>query len=386
VDCIQAQAIISEAIDRSPVDAAVLEMAKEHCRTCPSCAVYVRALNEVKSAPLPAPPADLADRIVAAVRAEAEANVHAESEPTPEGETRATEIEAVELESAPQWQSVPDASVPAVAELRPHVAPLVTEIPVAEIASRVSVGSSPLDRRRTYAWLGAAAVVLVAVGVLGALGVMKLVGTGSRTAVQTSQMAATAPAEPQASAGGAAPQTESTTERAGVAAVPSTVATAPAGEYVVLAGIAYLHSGPADLTVAQVPNVGTMRLAFSSGKTPTMRTVYAKDAKQRIYIQDDSQVLQSFDVVTRTYQGVTYSLRARDIDTLGTWPQMPVDIQTPTSPNGSPVFALDSESTSSAPVYHRTGSSAKQGIAIPPNTPPPDPAAGNPSWTWWMPL
>ena len=34
MDCLTAQSLISEAIDREPLDAARLAEAKEHCRTC----------------------------------------------------------------------------------------------------------------------------------------------------------------------------------------------------------------------------------------------------------------------------------------------------------------------------------------------------------------
>jgi hypothetical protein len=96
-------------------------------------------------------------------------------------------------------------------------------------------------------------------------------------------------------------------------------------------------------------------------------------------------VLQSFDVVTRTYQGTTYSLRSTTLQSIGAWPTLPAGIQTPASADGSPYFVLDSGATSDTPVYHRVGATARQGIAIPPNTMPPDTANGNPYWTWWAP-
>ena len=384
MDCIQAQAIISEAVDHSPIDAAVLEAAKEHCRTCPECGAYVRALNDVKRAPLPAPPMDLADRIIEAVRAEARASRSA-------ADVAASAADGAQFGTrvgAPDGTSelpAADAGTQALAGAQPDIAPSVSTRHATPISGGMSVGRSALDRRRTYAWLGAAAVVLVAVGVLGALGVMRLVGGGSRSTSLTTEMASTAPAEPKMAASGQAPEADLTGGQSGAARVPSAASSATAGEYVVLSGIVFQHSGPADLAVDQIPTIGTMRLASSPTQTATMRTVYAKDAAHRIYIADDSQVLQSFDVVTRDYQGITYLLRARDISALGTWPQLPADIQAPTSPDGSPVFTLDSRATSSTPVYHRTGSTAKQGIAIPPNTPAPDPASGNPNWTWWAP-
>ncbi len=80
MDCIQAQSVVSETLDGSPVDAAVLEAAKAHCRECEQCTQYVRTLSAVRRATPPAPPADLADRIMTAIRAEAAAQDAAELE------------------------------------------------------------------------------------------------------------------------------------------------------------------------------------------------------------------------------------------------------------------------------------------------------------------
>jgi hypothetical protein len=70
MDCLEAQAAISEALDGAAPDAEVLDAAKQHCRECADCASFVSALNVVKRAPLPEPPGDLADRVMVAVRSE----------------------------------------------------------------------------------------------------------------------------------------------------------------------------------------------------------------------------------------------------------------------------------------------------------------------------
>ena len=85
MDCIQAQAVVSETLDGSPVDAAVLEAAKAHCRECAQCAQYVRALSAVRRAVPPAPPADLADRIMT------------RSGPRPQRRRRPAALEAAQL-------------------------------------------------------------------------------------------------------------------------------------------------------------------------------------------------------------------------------------------------------------------------------------------------
>ena len=71
MDCNEAQSVISDALDGVTQDAATLEDAKQHCRDCHDCTEFVRALNLVKRAPLPEPPADLVERAMAGVRAEA---------------------------------------------------------------------------------------------------------------------------------------------------------------------------------------------------------------------------------------------------------------------------------------------------------------------------
>jgi hypothetical protein len=389
MDCLQAQAIISEAIDRSPVDAAVLEAAKEHCRACPDCAGYIRALNDVKRAPLPEPPADLADRIMAAVRAEAEtaAAPVVATDDTPEMLAESVALAAA-LEGALDAPAAtdlvaeqPGAETPSAADVAVAMATAAASRPAGQLAGRISVGNEAHDRRRTYAMLGTAAAVLVIVGAVSALGIMRLVGGGSQSAstgtVASMQLAPAASevakTATQDAAAGAAPT------------APAAATTATAG-YVVFGGIVYERVGPSSATVGSVPNVGTIRLAYSADKTPTLRTVYASDPKTAIYIPGDSQVLDSFTIVTRTFAGKTYAMHARDITALGSWPQLPLGMQTPTSADGSPVFTSDSASTTGTPVFHRLGSTSAQGIAIAPGTLSADPAGGNPNWTWWQPL
>ena len=394
MECIQAQAIVSEAIDHSPVDAAVLEAVKEHCRTCPECSAYVRALNDVKRAPLPAPPADLADRIMAAARAEAAADA-APAIPLAAEDGALMAAENVALAAALGGSLEPTSSGPAeehdalaavaraADDLPPSPGTQTAPWPTTSPSGRLTVGRGPLDRRRTYAWIGVAAVALIAVSVVGALSVMRLASSGSKATTTATELSAPSFADQQA-AKTAAPQAER--QRAAGAATPTTTTpSANTAEYVSFGGLVYQRQGPATVTIGQVPIVGSMRLAFSSAQAPSMRSVYANDAATTIYIADDARVLQSFEAVTRTYNGTTYKLRGQDIATFGTWPQLPLGMQIPATPDGSPMFELDSRVASGQAVYHRAGSSAAQGIAIPPNTPAPDRANNNPNWTWWTP-
>ena len=70
MDCIHAQRMVSAALDGDAVDAAELEAAKDHCRECSECVRFVHALAVAKRVGSPTPPADLSDRIIAAVAAD----------------------------------------------------------------------------------------------------------------------------------------------------------------------------------------------------------------------------------------------------------------------------------------------------------------------------
>ena len=64
---------------------------------------------------------------------------------------------------------------------------------------------------------------------------------------------------------------------------------------------------------------------------------------------------------------------------------MPPPMQPPANPDGAPQFQPAGTSMG-VTAYVQSGTTADAGIAIGPNTPATDPAAGNPNWTWWTPL
>ncbi len=70
MECLEAQRIVSERLDRDEVDTALLEKAKEHCRSCDECGAFVRTLATLRMMPLPEPPAELTERIMEAVQTE----------------------------------------------------------------------------------------------------------------------------------------------------------------------------------------------------------------------------------------------------------------------------------------------------------------------------
>lgn len=414
MECIEAQSIVSEVLDGNPVDAAVLEAAKAHCRQCPQCAAYVRALNAVRRAPLPTPPDDLADRIMATIRAEAAAAEQAErvraeqaaaattlraAETTPhdeapaEGGSRAgREMTATEraLEAAAAAIAAREgrsgtkqdaAGTAAAADQTPSPSGAPPS------SKRFSVELFPTDRREIFALVGAAAAVVLVLTVGLALGIMRSVNNGSRAATTagSTNIAAPSVSEPNAAAEKSA-TTGGAQDLSAGASMEGTPTAAATNLYAVLGGAVYVHSGQSDRTMAQLQRSGQIPFTFDASQAPITRTVYTDTTKRFIYIEDDAKVLQRFNAVIRQYKSTTYQLQSADITSFGGWPALPSQIPAPSAADGAPVFQLDGQDAAGINVYHRLGSDARTGIAIGPGTPPDDPAAGDPNWTWWVPI
>ncbi len=351
MDCLQAQAIISEALDRSPVDTDVLEAAKAHCRECADCGRFVRALAVVHRAPAPEPPADLADRVMSALVIDV-ARKRAEALNAPE-------------------------------QARDENAPLPADAPLNVEALRMRM-RDPRARRQLVIWASAAAVVFVAAGMFAVTGVRQILVPsiseqggltyGGQDAATTEQRATDDPFA------GSPPVAES----APGAGAESTAIVSVAPDYVVLNGYVYRNSGPsAGIDPAALETLGTVSSALATGKAPTSRTALGNRSDlSRIHVEaDESDTYLTFDRVTRSYEGGAYSLRSKDIAAFGEWPTLPSEIAAPLREDGSPTFTPLTDS-----VYRLATGGPEQGIAIPPNSPSSDPAAGNPNWTWWAPL
>ena len=329
MDCIQAQSIISEALDRSPVDAALLEEAKAHCRDCPQCGQYVRALNALRHASPPRAPSGLADRITATIRAEAAAQQQASADVA--GSAAAAAVLAGTLGAAEAGARVEGAGAAADA---PSVAAVdVTEtagrredasldsvprdVAPAHAAStdsaRLSVGRGPVDRRRLVAWGSAAAVLLVVLGVTGALGIMQLVGDdgGTRTASEDAAMSAAPEAvAPKATADAGAGSGAGATS---VAPPNQTGPSTTPNLYVVYDGYAYVLQGPATQSKSGLKDAGKVRMTFDATAPPVPRSVYTGGEADTVYIENDDGELQRFATVNRSYLGKVYRLQsARD--------------------------------------------------------------------------
>jgi hypothetical protein len=363
MECLDAQAAISEALDGATSDAAALEAAKQHCRECVECAAFVRALTVVKRAPLPQPPADLTARVMAAVRREAAAD-------------RAT----AEHATAKAVSAVDSGAGGAVSM---HGATYATDsIPTQADEPSVVPISQRLSRSRpgaVAAWIGVAALLVVGFGTVGVMGVRLI----SQPQATRSAVVALDSSSSRPNVGGAAPAQPPAAESA-PAAVAQGGAVSSASNYIIFNGTAYRLVGPSTLSRSQVRQLGSAMTSLE-GSNPRTRDVLGASDPAMVYVVDDQGQLLEFGRVVRTFQGRTYQLRSGQMTTVDTWPVLPSEIATPTSSDGAPTFVAVGADPSGAMIYRQASSTTAQGIALAPGTPANDPAGGSPNWTWWTP-
>ena len=360
MDCIEAQSAISAAVDRAPVDSFVLEDAKNHCKACPACGAFVRTLSAAKRSPLPQPPSDLPDRIMAAVRAEALAD--------------RLSAEAAARADVDRGSAASKAATAGDANMLSHPS-------LALIFARK-------NRRQLAIWGSAAAVLLVLAGVAAVNGVREITGADS-----TSNMLVVDAGSSTGAPTAAVPESAGAAAKTATGSVSgTTLGSAPASQtaaglsLVTISGDVYRLSGPAALTRSQLRQMGTASTAMASGGLPKERTVFAGSDPARVFLEDDSGKLLAFDRVVRVFRDVTYQQQAAAIPSFGTWPSLPSQITAPSSPDGSPTFVEEGVDAAGVKVYRLAIASASMGIGIAPGTSSGDPAAGNPNWTWWVPV
>lgn len=346
MDCIQAQSIVSEAMDRQPMPPAVLAEAKEHCRTCPECAVFVRAQLVAKKAPLPIPPADLTDRVMAQVRAEAA--------------EKAAAIAAAE-EAARGAQAAAEAAAAA-----PPPPP-------------VTLAPRPARKRQLpRMWVSAAAAAAVVVALLGTGAVvifgMKAISGGTPT--EAPSVADRSGEQPSYGA------VETSEDALGDGAAPAKGLTGP--RFITVNGTVYSWSRVDDTNVATLRNIGMTTTSLGgTGKTAS-RPVYVGRSPDTVYVVDDADAVQAFVRLTRDYHGQTYVLVSSELTGYGQWPSLPAGMTAPTSPDGLPTFVAGATDSSGVQTYKPAVATGVNGIAIAPSTDT-GPMANNPNWTWWIP-
>ncbi len=362
MDCLTAQGLISDALDHAPVDAAQLAEAKEHCLGCPTCSVFVRTLLLVRSTALPRPPADLADRVMMTIRAEAAEELK-----------RAAALRAAEGEDG----SAQSAATELPAETDPSGGDR-------ELPSQPGKGESPLraighwldgrSARETIGWASAAVICAVVVGVSASAGV-RMITTSPLTSpvTQESAMSAKSAAPP------AAP--EASDMAAGTALTASV-----AGSYVTAHDVVFVLSGPSSIATSGLTATDTVTTGFGGEPIKSVPAFTSADP-DRLYLFDvTAKQLLVFNRVVRSYAGRQYQLTSAALSNYGQWPTLPPSIAAPTGADGSPTFVVLTTDPSGTSIYTLAASGAESGIAIGPGTVTSDPAAGNPNWTWWTPI
>lgn len=348
MECIEAQEVISSALDRDDVPAPVLEAAKDHCRTCASCSRLVKTLVAIRRAPLPEPPAGLEERIMSAVRAEAAAKAAASERTVATGQVAAREA-----------RGMPDAAS----------APPATSLE--QMRARLK---DPRSRRAVVTWSAVAATVFVAAGI-GAI-------AGLRTIVAPSPERVTVLESTALSAGdvGDMGTQPDGSPSATVAPEAGALASKAAGANLIeVGGFAYRFVGPDPSVLAtSLTEIGRTRSDLGGSFASELRILGTAD-RARVFISRGTEVL-AFDRVTRSYQGRTYLLRTRPVDKFGDPATMPRDIPEPVAPDGTPTFEPAADATGGG-VFVLTGRDASAGIALAPGTEP----SLSSGWTWWTP-
>ena len=372
MDCLTAQSLISEAMDRQPLDAALLAEAKDHCRTCADCSRFVRGQLVAKQAPLPQPPADLADRVIAAVRAEAQLAA----------EQTAADVEAAQFAARPAEQPGGEVEAARAATLRPTAAE-----PIATLAAPAPRTRRRLPRPMVVGGLAAAVLLaLLGVGSVVIFGMRQLSPqkeVTSSTYLVNPQTGATksSVAQDGGSAGAAAPLAPSTAQ-------PQTPfgATAAGPKDITVNGFVYTQTGSAGLDLTGKAGIGQTTSSLGSTTTPTSRTVFAGPTADTVYVADEKGQAIGFARVTRTYLGQSYVLTAAELTGFGQWPGLPSQVPAPASTDGQPTFLFDGTDGNGVRIYRLSTSPATAGIALAPNSDTGGPVAGDPNWTWWTPL
>jgi len=348
MECHDAQRIVSETLDgEGQLQPGLVDAAKSHCRTCPGCAEYVKSLIEVQKLPIPQPPADLADRVIAAIREEA----RREEAAATEGGGRT---------EAPSSTPGPDGPEAVMGRLLAYV-------------------REPRNQRAVALWTSAAATIIV-VSTIAAIGGIRQITSSPTTATQiageseradTSLLSAVPPVGPQAG-------------DAGGATAPVAPGTAP--QAIVVAGVVYRATGAAvGVSPSTLTPVGSTSTPLDAAGSAVARTVLGSQDPSRVYVAGDSGELLGFERVSREYSGQAYVLSSGEMTSSGEWPSLPSGMAQPTNPNGMPEFVSAGQDALGVEVFRSVSSGTETGIAVAPGTSASDPAAGNPGWTWWVP-
>lgn len=330
MDCMRTQEILSEIADGVPVDADTSAAVNEHLRACPECASFARALEALASTPAPQAPEGLIDSILEAISAE---RVHAHD--------AARTIEHTLQESHEHKGS--------------------RDLRTSWWAPRLTVFAT-------------AAVVLLAVLTVSAIGYF-----GGTRRLATDQLAETEEGSVKSGSEDALngePPTEATTTDAAVPQAP---------DYISVNGQVYVPGGPTSVDDTMLTTVGPVA---GRSREDTDAPVYAYQADEAdVVVEETDGVWTLYAAVVREFGASPYQLFTRTpLTSPGLWPDLPATLPTPTEADGGPTFRFFGYDDLGVRVYVPSAGSARDGFAIAPGTTADDPAAGNPGWTWWVPV
>lgn len=328
MDCLQACEVLSAAHDGELVDATLLSEATTHVSTCAECRGFAVLLERLE----------------------------AESPP------RASEELLVRLV---------DRTSPVAAELR-------MSAPADEVADSAATPSPLPHPRRSWvprftAFATAAAVVMLAltVGTITLIRTMPRAGTES---VSTDALRAT---ETQ-------PVGEAYDADAAGGAETATAESAMAPGYVTFGEEVWVLVSSSAPAPSALTTAGAITSTLDDGGTGE-RPVYLVPGDDALYARSADGRLLAFERVIRTRGRTEYVLvSGAPITAFGMWPTLPERFEQPTQADGSPTFRYFGSDDAQFDVYLPLGGRIEDGFALAPGTPPDDPAAGNPNWTWWQ--
>ena len=334
--CLHAQEIISATYDGEPVVAEDLLAAKDHCRSCASCARFVSSLAALRAVPGPVAPAATTENAIARIRAEAQ---------------------QIKLENARA----------AAAE---HAAPQRDNIPGDTLReSRAAGAHLPRTRTGWVAALGSLAAILTLAVIGTSFGLRYMLPPKTGLDQAASESAAVTQGDP------ATETWDALTDSAGAARL-STAASEL--RYVVFSGFVYKVDTRTTSLDSGAEPIGSVTTDLGTGVSTTFE-VFPGDSEFEIVVSDGDRGYNA-TLVQRQLEQDVFGLQSGPIIRFGEWPTLPVGFAQPTDEDGGPTFVEEDSG------YYLPGRGASSGIAIAPGSPDDDPAAGNPNWTWWAPL
>jgi hypothetical protein len=350
MECREAQELLSAAQDREALHDTTAASVAAHCRTCPECAEFVAQMNALRDAGAPRAPQGLAERIAVAVALEADT----------------AELDRAEAEALAAARAATALATPAATD-----GSLIGRL---DLSGPAKV---PPWLTRGRLWLGTSAValaatVVIAVVVVRAGNVQKEADLAASRAASGAGISTVAP--PTASDGTAAEGAPATAQ----SRIP---------DYVIWTSGVYAAAQSTNASSSQLSTAGVLTSALNTGLVQSLTVMTSSSDPRAIFLALPGGAIQRFDPVLRQRQGLSFQLQAGvEFQRYGAWPQLPPNLPTPSAGDGSPTFIASGTDDVGVAVFVRVGDTPARGFAVAPGTQASDPAAGNPNWTWWLPV